>query len=616
MSRIDIAIKITSQGAKEPFVTSPGPWVSWIRDVRDVFYQLKGYEGKFVTMLSFCPTGSLLTVIRHITGRGTDNVAAWLHIPVNCSITGDELVRLLGEVKALISVSKLDPAAINALAERIYPDTIYPGDYIPSPADGGYAFRGTDYYTMADILSEYRYQSYYSRYKCIFLIDRSDSVVPKPEVYDLTRAEISSETILLPPNAEEVQRVLGRGGYLLYDTFPFSAPVRVKRGQKLNFYACKDVFEAIPIPVEAREQVQQFSFPVDFNPIWYKKMSGKDFLVLDAETKEPVPNARISVCGIDLFSGVTLMEEQTRNVTVSVQAPGYDPSQTTVSVAVREPIKIFMHKALREYKYYVRPVENKYGIEYAELMFKTRERIDSQYVPLEGYVASRRDSSRLYYDDRVIWKWFLYGILSTLAALALCTATYFCITHFTGSKVFDKSLNKEEKNQPEVIAITETSTPIPDYGRAIKYMEEHSQWKKGEMEVIPELQGLFDAMNNLRYDQVLEILEPCKDRSARAGRLYDAVKECVDLEIGKPTPPFNKSPGDETITVDENYIRIIKNPKPPQSSQGGQGEANGRGNGKTGAGNIGAGNNGGNPAQPSGDGGRKVSPEDDPRNQG
>ena len=215
MSKIDIAIKITSLGAQEPIVSTPGPWVSWVRDVRDVFYQLKGFEGKYITMLSFCPTGSLVTVIRHISGRMTDNVAAWLHIPVNCPVTGDELVRLVGDVKALLSGSKIDPVAMRALVERNYPDMIYPGDYVPSSLDGGYAFRGTDFYTLADILGECRYQNYYSRYKCILLIDRSDTVVPKPEVADLTRVELSTGTVLMPPGAEEVRRVLGAGGYLL-----------------------------------------------------------------------------------------------------------------------------------------------------------------------------------------------------------------------------------------------------------------------------------------------------------------------------------------------------------------------------------------------------------------
>ena len=109
MSKIDIAIKVTSGGAQEPVVSATGPWVSCVRDVRDIFTQLEHFEGKFITMLSFCPTGSLLTIVHHIPGRTTDNVAAWLHIPTGCAVTGEELSVLITDVKRYLSTaSRID----------------------------------------------------------------------------------------------------------------------------------------------------------------------------------------------------------------------------------------------------------------------------------------------------------------------------------------------------------------------------------------------------------------------------------------------------------------------------------------------------------------------------
>ena len=585
MSKIEIAIKITSSGAQEPIMSARGPWVSQVRDVRDVFYHLDGFDGKFVTMLSFCPGGELLTVIRHISGRMTDNVAAWLYIPGQCAVSGQELVQLIADVKAFLSDSRIDPSAMNALVAKNYPDKAFPVAHTPSPADGGYAFRGTDFYSMADILGEGRYQDYYSRYKYIFLIDRMDTVLPKADVTDLTRTELVMSTILLPPPAEEVARVFGSGTSLVYETSsrslaPFNSPLKLKRGSSFVLYANKEGFDRIPIMVQASEPVQQVSVTAGPAPAWQKKITYNQFMVLDLETRQPVPGAKILVNGTDVYAGLTLTDEQARSASVSVQASGYEPHNGTHFLGTATPVQILLRKGVSERKY---RVVTKHQDEDAELVIRTRKPFEPGYVPLEGYVASRRDSFTLYPEDKKAWLPFLYGVLSTLALVAVAALVWWGISKFTGGEKMgnDPYYGKQTENSQGVPQDTESSAPEFDPA-ALNYLEIHDQWKRSEMEEIDGLKGLFDAMNTFEFEKVQDILEPYIDKSKEARFLYNATKECNKSKLSKPK--FNQNSEDELISPRAKYIPYItgqsnRNDQQPAGAvgtrpqQGGQSQA-------------------------------------------
>ena len=433
MSRIDIAIKVTSSGVQEPIVTSRGPWLPNVRDIRDIYSRLEGFEGKFVTMLSFCPSGALVTVVRHQAGRVTDNIAAWIHIPSRCAVPGTEVCSLVNNVKRLLSGSRIDPAELAGLAARDYPDVKFPLEYQASPITGGYAFRTFDSYPMDEILGEARYQDYYLPYKYVFLLDRRDGINPLPGVADLSNMELSLFTTLLPPDKEELSRFRGVEA-LEYpgrsNTFsPFTGPVRIRRGETLALYAYRNGFERIPVTqCKAVDPVQAIHIPVDFMPEWQKKLTGSSFIITDKDSGEQIDNARITINGTDLFpSGVRLDENEAVHATVSVDAYGYEHCEKTLSPYTKEPVCISLKKAEKEYVFQLRA---KTG-EDAELIVRTRKPFNRHESPLKGYTLSA--GNYLHHSGWEGKKSFLMGVLVSAVAALVGILVYWGLNHFITS---------------------------------------------------------------------------------------------------------------------------------------------------------------------------------------
>lgn len=587
MSKIDIAIKSTFLGSQEPIALSHEPWHSSIRDVRDVFSQLEGFEDKYVTMLSFCQTGALLTVIKHIAGRNTDNSAAWLYVPSTCGVTGNELVALLRDVKALLAGSSISPDALRALVAREYPDRPFVS-YRPSPKEGDYAFRGTDFYPLHMILGEDRYQEYYTHYKYVFLIERTDTVVPKEGVKDFTRTELVRFVTVVPPSDEELRRVLGPDGRLLCQgtsqSVPFNGPIQFRKGQTVNLSAYREGFEPIPFSMDLTDSVQEFHFPAGFAPVWRKRLTSKSFRVLDSETRKPV-QARILVDGSELPpEGLSLTDEEARNVSLQVKAAGYESFERKGLISARE---ICLDRKLEEYKFYVRTEGES---EPSELIIRTKKGLRSDFVPLKGYVRGHHDRSMLYYDDKLPRRSFLFGVLAGVVTLGVCALLAWGVVSLvnrfksgndrqeTGTEYVDRNRETKPERVPrdaEDSGSEQTESSATGFESASRYMEGHMIWTKSEMEGINGLQGLFDAMNRYDFGQIVSILGPLGVENGRVRRLYEAALKCLDLRVSQNGRFLGD--GDEQITV-ENYINVLErksgassvsgSPGPNQAGQG------------------------------------------------
>ena len=185
LSKIDIAIKLASGIDKDPIVSAPGDWVSSVRDIRDVFSHISGYEGKVVTMISFYRTGTLVTLFRALDGRAGDNIAAWLHVPCESRISGSELLQLIGGVKNLLFNSSIEVSQLQELTSKEYPDKPYKVNFMASKRIGHYAFRRTDTFPMSELLGENRYQEYYKEFDGVFILDSTDTVSPVFGISDL-----------------------------------------------------------------------------------------------------------------------------------------------------------------------------------------------------------------------------------------------------------------------------------------------------------------------------------------------------------------------------------------------------------------------------------------------
>ena len=186
MSKIGIAIKITSAGSGQPIAINGGDWAKRVIDVRDILKHIPSMvsdHSKIIVFVSFTEDACLLTVARTVSGRSWDNVAGWIHIPSNLIITGQEVNSVISKVKKLISATELpDDAELKALFGKEYETKSISARYEASKKDGKFAKRDTVIYSLEELLGENRYQSYYSEYNAIFLTSDIDAVIDAEDV--------------------------------------------------------------------------------------------------------------------------------------------------------------------------------------------------------------------------------------------------------------------------------------------------------------------------------------------------------------------------------------------------------------------------------------------------
>jgi hypothetical protein len=529
MSKIDIAIKYTSAEQREPVSTSTGVWVSYVRDVRDVFQYLNGVdENKVVTFLSFCKTGCLVTMVRSLQGRGGDNVAAWVYIPSDCDVSGEELSALLADVKGLLFKESISLQQIQALASRNYPRKPVTIDYTPSVREGAYAFRKTDFYPIEDILGSGRYQEYYLQFKGIIILDAADSVTPAISMKDLTRMPIEAMSVLIPPSAAEVSSALGPNASLLYQTpmgfLQFKDPVKIKKGSSITLLAFKKGFDKIPILITSNEDYKQCSFPEGFSPVWKKSLSRNNFKILDsAGSGEPIPSARIVLNGVDLATGAyALNESEIKSSQLLVSASGYEPYEGPIRFSNNDTVVVSLNKIVTGVQYKVISHGKEYDI-------TLPEEADKSSSPLEGYVWGKDDT--LHFDSsaggkKTLLKGALYGF-------AAATALALIIWAISSP---GKSPKPEAVPEEPVPVVVEEPEPQPEpvveepvvvdtrNAKLLNYLRKNEVWEQDSLAV--HCPGLYEAMNKYNYEKVIQLLSDYQD-VPKVKKLLDAMANPV-----------------------------------------------------------------------------------------
>lgn len=514
MSKIDIAIKLASGIDSEPIVSAPGDWVSSVRDIREVFSHISGYEGKVITMISFCRTGTLITLFRALDGRAGDNIAAWLHVPCESRVSGSELLQLIGGVKNLLYNSSIDVSQLQELASREYPDKPYKVDFMASKRIGHYAFRRTDTFPMSELLGENRYQEYYKEFDGVFILDSNDTVSPVFGISDLSRYPLFKYAYLLPPDKSLLENSLGKGTTLHHKKGPFTSALSVKKGETISLYAQRPGLDKVELHVTINEEFQRMDLQQGL-PVSWRKTVGKDqIMVLDQDGKE-ILGAKISINNQNLGpNGVILEESQIGNVTVAVRASGYKSQEKECSLAGNEKLRFTLEKEAQ-----------------SESPLNFFKKLDKKSF-LIGAACG--------------------GVLVAIIALLISLAS----PKRPAEPVIDTPVEPETPvvetpvdtvaAEPPVVIVEETPQgPSPEQRQAIQFLDSHPVWIKQDIEAVPALKGLFQALNKSDFATVKSILGPLAEWSRQAKKIMDAINAADRLPGGTYLPD-----GDEEITID------------------------------------------------------------------
>lgn len=602
MNKLGFAIKLASQGAGNAIECNKGQWTNKVVDIREYLKLFNGLQGtdNIVTFMSFDKGGCFLTQLRAISGRVGDFLSGWIYIPNTIEASGEDIMNTYNYVRNILSQSNLNAyiSDIESFFSKEYPKKEYAASYVPSSGEE-FGVRFNDmYYSMKEILDTDRYQPYYSKYKAIFLLDKDGEVkISKEQVAkfkDLTKLNIDKTCIFKAPSPEEV-RLLGRGSKIVFqNNQEFKSAVLTKKGDKIQLYAIRDGFEPVALPlVMIQEDGQVMS--IDPQTVkWYKRVKPSMFAVCNRKREKIEKGVRITINGTDItYQEALISEEDCRQALVEVSAPDYDTSEQKQNL-LNEYCEIVLSRKIKSFQAVVELANGSL----AEMTIESKYLSSSHESPLKGYDYDYHGNSILKMNSWFVWKQRLWGFLGGLGVLAFIVLSLMIDTWIdngypmpwdekkvppTEAPAAGGSNEQESQVTEENSSVTATNTyTLED---AVKYLDEKTVWTKSEMDKYPDLQGLFEDMNNFNLSQLLNEWNSKLASSQRFKKVYESADKTHtkgwNPRQGKHNPTYNQ-PNDEQISL-TNYINWLDRDQTPPATNTGGGFHPGSGAGKSGA---------------------------------
>lgn len=570
MKKLGFTITRANQGVAKLIECNKGDWSSKVVDVRDYLKLFSGLQGtdNSITFISFDEGGCFLNQLRAISGRAGDNLCGWIYIPNTIDITSEEIKEAYEFVEKILSQSN-----INDSKEKI--EDFFSKEYQPkknifkyAPSSGEkYGVRYLGRYSKKEILGENCYQQYYSGYKAIFLVDPNGDVQPSNEqmFVDLTKEKICEACIFLPPSENELK---GGTKIKFKNGSEFNSPILTYKNEKIELFFTRKGFEPVKCLVTILEDGQKLELGSQ-SIEWKKTVKRSMFKFFDqdehthAEIKEYI---RIRINGTELTEqGLSISETDCKSAKVEIYAPGYE---------ILKLEKVNLLNNMHEIKLCRKEKSCEYGIQLVNGR-EGRMIIESKYLPpkeespLKGY---NEDRGVLKLSSTFIYKQRLLGFLQGLGALLLICACFFIyywidagypfpfINKEKTSAAIEERNDSREKDQDE----KETSYQLAD---AIKYLDNNTVWDKLVMEKYPDLQGLFEAMNEFRLEELTKDWAFKLKDSKNFQKVCESAQKNLDKnwnpKQGTHQPTYNK-PSDGQVNL-TNYINWLSQDQTPQA---------------------------------------------------
>lgn len=569
MNKLGFTITRTYQGVAKLIECNKGYWSSKVVDVRDYLKLFSGLQGtdNSITFISFDEGGCFLNQLRAISGRAGDNLCGWIYIPNTIEITSEEIMDAYDFVEKILSQSNINDSKeeIEAFFSKEYQQKKYIFKYAPSSGEK-YGVRFLGRYSKKEILVKDCYQQYYSGYKAIFLVDSKGDVQPSNEqmFVDLTNEEIREACIFLPPSENELK---GGTKIKFKNGSEFNSPILTYKNEKIELSLTRKGFEPVKKLVTILEDGQKLELGSQ-SIEWKKTVKRSMFKFFDqdehthAEIKEYI---RIFINGTELTEqGLSISEKDCTRAKVEIHASGYEILKRTENLLNdRHEIKLCRKEKSCECS--IQLVNGREG----RMIIESKYLPPKEESPLKGY---DKDRGVLKLSSSFIYKQRLFGFLQGLGALFLIYACFFIyswinegfplpfINKEKTSAAIEVNNDSTEKKQDA----KETSYQLAD---AIKYLDNNTVWDKSVMEKYPDLQGLFDAMNEFRLEELTNGWASKLNDSKNFQKVCESAQKNLDKnwnpKQGTHQPTYNK-PSDGQVNL-TNYINWLSQDQTPQA---------------------------------------------------
>lgn len=564
-NKLGLKIVRINQGYTELLeINGDRAWTKNVWDIRKDLENIDNLDGSSaVLMLTSIDTGHMLTVASLIEGRITDCISAWIHIPATISVSGKELVELVESAKKEILANERNDEKLRQLFSKEYelaPATKMAGGSVGEKC--AYRYYGQKAkYTLAELLKD-MCQSYYKNYKSIFLLDNSTSLrclsgdnLSDHKVYSMV-------VIKSPGQVDSFVPYIGEK--------PFVGQMYAIEGDVINIEWRRDGYMPIHTSSTITPGAKYYSLPT---PNQYVRLLPYNYIKITDEWNQRVEDYKLYVAKklVNKGADIPISESMLNNVRVKIYAEGYEPR--TGHVNLMQPVHIKMTKEMYSYEFLL-PLKNDEG--YYPIKISGNRKVKSSpvkgYVTEDGYVT-RNDKNYLRFKP-FTRKFWITCLICSIIVLLLGVCGGYALNDFIGGKADNQEISKltkenadlksrikelEKRNYNYAPKGSESNSDEKSVDAAISYIDHNNVWNRTEMEKHEPLKGLWDAMNERRFDDILAY-ENVLGKSAIFQELVASIKANRHKTF---SGNFNTKANDYDITIKpegnkKGYIKALE----------------------------------------------------------
>lgn len=558
-SVLGLKIVLIKEGYKELLEINGDP--SWTKKVWDIRRDLPAgtntEEGKTALLLSGVESGTIITVAACIEGRQNDCIIAWIFVPTNIEISGKQLVNVIDDTSKELMANERNDAKLQQVFEKRYSVNNILRTSIVSSGEQ-FAFRKYGKgcgYQLYELLTNPD-QVDYRHYKGVFLIDSNSGITANG-------TDISNQQLKEFVRIDEIPSIHGFQPFI--NNHSMTDPISLPEGDEIIIVWKRSGYKTIEKKWVVRngEKVPTIAEP-DFKVV----VPFEKFIVLDESTDKPIQDYNIKINNncLEKDRPYYVSEAAVRDCDVSIEAPDYNISKKVCDLSINQ-ITIRLERKRYTYDWIVKFLyaDNRY----ADLHLETEVKLNDR-SPIAGYRIDPHNNNRLLYSP--------FGKKQKIFALLILSIVL--LLGLIGGMFLSDAIKKDYKGSESVTATI--SSDCPPHGQSkktnegttevekiISYLDSNIKWNREEMERYSKISGLWEALNERRFDDILKYQE-----QLNGSKKFNELVEAVNANKHKTFQQnFNSRLNDYDITIGSkntsgSYIKKLYDaPEPNKPSK-------------------------------------------------
>lgn len=553
-----------------------------------------------VTFLRFLgPQGYLICIFQarpEDSGRPYDGAAAWIHVPASVVLSGSETEKLIDDVEAALSSERsIDYARLEAIFSKDYNEkNQMPAiAFIRSNGESSavrYYGKGTDY-QFRELLGNDIAQPIYGNYKAVFFLRKNDAIaVTAPKI----TAPLTQTCIMSAPTS-----VAGYNAF--FETGkPFNEDLEYPQNTPLKVIWKKPGYQDIPKTANAKAgDANEIAKLFDISKAEVKVAIKKQIFNVIGGGRQ-LENFQITIDGNLLENDLYIQEDKlAKGVKVEVKAKGFENYSKIHKLEVSEQnVEIPLKEQSFIYKFAI-PMydgkdriedDGKDRIEDGEVVLETSREIKN--CPIKGYSLKDEDYveegkgniNHLEKGEMLeTMKHFAYGFL-TCVGIILAILLYNTIEDIDGIKSksgfpwFEFVMHSDGggktdggvqggDDRGDGVVVTEDTIDYCSFEYAKSYLNSKDTWCKDSIAKYPSLNGLFEAFNEYKFDEIVNVWADSLKDVSKFSKIVNAADLAMNGKwnprLGDHNPDYNKD-NDNMINLTNyaNWISADQTPKP------------------------------------------------------